>query len=178
MTDDWFVKAERRATELLGDPPADAISRAMPIAVIAAIGGVIAITVVGGDADFGGAWAGIIAGAGAFLYFANEKRTHYKKRREIIERYRPKEDHLNSDEETSSAAAEVEQPAPSIDIKETTPTDVLIKACVASRTIGATTAREAAEMLAGKPLTAEQWDLHKEKWEEVWDDLLLNPKKR
>ena len=91
MVDDWLETAKRRANEQLGSAPKDAIHRALPIAIIGCFGGVIAVSIVGGDADFGGAWAGILVGAIAYLYFANETRAFYKKYGEIIERYRPKE---------------------------------------------------------------------------------------
>ena len=174
IDEDWLERAEKIADEQLGKPPRDALEKMLPVAIIAAIGGVVAGTVIGGDADFGGAWAGIIVGGGAYLYFANETRIYYRRRSEIIESYRPHE--VNSNQSINSATQKTtsEKSAPVLATNET-PEEVVFKACVVSRSLGASSPREAAEMTSGKALSDEQWLNHKEHWEDAWDEVLLNP---
>ena len=175
MTEDWLNKAERQAVQELGDPPNDALSKTLPFTIVASIGGVIAVSIVGGDADFGGAWAGIIVGAVTFLYFSSQSRSYRKKYSEIIARYRP-QDEKPSDEIAPRSSKDDHQLQPNkTEINDATPTEVIMQACAISQSLGATKAREAAEMIMGAPLTDEKWERLESRWDKVWDELLLNP---
>jgi len=66
------------------------------------------------------------------------------------------------------------KPTPVLATNET-PEEVAFKACVVSRSLGASSPREAAEMTTGNAMSDEQWLNHKEHWEVAWDEVLLNP---
>ena len=131
MDEDWLERAEKIADEQLGKPPRDALEKMLPVAIIAAIGGVVAGTVIRGDADFGGAWAGIIVGGGAYLYFANETRIYSRRRSEIIESYRPHE--VQSNQSINSAHQKIasEKPVPVSAPNETAESSLQGLCCIA-----------------------------------------------